>query len=440
MRFTSEYRAMLGSVRPGSRLDREVLASVRRCREAEGEAVVLGQGSGLSHMMVETSRRGRPSLTRRAFVATACGLGAVALVAGVPAVLKSRRGGNAVGLWGDGPTDPVELARVAPVPESAEQAEPARCGLAMLGQDPGPTPVPATSAGIVPVSYTVAHGNIWLRLNLNVWGEGVESVRYTLEGLLSVNDMGAAMGGGALLVAAFSSPVGPNGDASREYYGFKGQGLSLEGTVADDGAFECPEGESCLLYCLMPYEAVRALDPVLDAYWSWNSPYQQTALPPEPTEEDELRVVEANQEASEQADRLNAMLDELYADPARFYEWMRTCYVTTVDYLSRQLQEATLVLEASFADGTSERHGYRIGLVGDFAEAAAGRFDALVESSPYDIAAAETLLRETVDGRGDWCFDNLPFGFFLDGQPFDEDAAADPRLSRPLFTVEEVPV
>ena len=55
------------------------------------------------------------------------------------------------------------------------------------------------------------------------------------------------------------------------------------------------------------------------------------------------------------------------------------------------------------------------------------------------IAAGETLRYETADGRREWSFDNLPFGFFLDGQPFDDAAEADPRLSRPLFTVEEVP-
>ncbi len=202
--------------------------------------------------------------------------------------------------------------------------------------------------------------------------------------------------------------------------------------MGEDGSFLCPDGDAYLLYCLLPYEAVRALDSVLDAYWSWNTPYQETVLPPEPTEDEQVRAIAAGEEALEQADRLNAMLDDLYANPDVFYEWMRTCFVRTIGFLGQQLEEGTLVLEASFTDGSYERHGYGIGLTDDYEEAAADRFDALVESSPYDIAAGETLRYETADGRREWSFDNLPFGFFLDGQPFDDAAEADPRLSRPV--------
>lgn len=90
-------------------------------------------------------------------------------------------------------------------------------------------------------------------------------------------------------------------------------------------------------------------------------------------------------------------------------------------------------------DGSYERHGYRIGLADDYEEAAANRFDALVESSPYDIADGEGMMFFTDGGVRSWSFTGLPFWFFLDGQPFDDAAEADPRLSRPLFTVEEVP-
>ena len=118
---------------------------------------------------------------------------------------------------------------------------------------------------------------------------------------------------------------------------------------------------------------------------------------------------------------------------------MRTCFVRIIGFLGQQLEEGTLVLEASFTDGSYERHGYRIGLTDDYEEAAANRFDALVESSPYDIADGEGMMFFTDGGVRSWSFTGLPFWFFLDGQPFDDAAEADPRLSRPLFTVEEVP-
>ncbi len=435
MNLQARYRAMVHGARPAPELDREVLASARRLRDAEG---TCPSRPALIHAVAEKPRRSGPSFSRRAFVAAACGLGAVALAVGVPAALKRRDQAFLEGVSADSPIDPAELAKAIPDSGLVRPLEPARCGLAMLGEGPGPTAVPATGEGIVPVAYFGSRGAIDTRLNLGVWGEGIESVRYSLEGLLSVNDMGAAMGGGAMLVAAYPGS-GPNGDASRQYASFKSQGLSLEGTVADDGSFLCPEGDLFLIYCMLPYEAVRAVDPVLDAYWSWNSPYQETVLSPDPTKEEETRAMEAYVESSEQANRLNTMLDELYADPDAFYRWMRGCYLTTVGLLGQQLQEGTLVLEASFVDGSYERHGYRIGLVDGYEEAAADRFDALIESSPYDLAAGETLFYETDDGKRDWYFDSLPFGFFLDGQPFDEAAAADPRLSRPLFTVEEIP-
>ena len=430
----TRYRSMVRAVRPSPELDREVLASARRLRSRSG---VRPSGTASIRALVEKPRTRRSPLSRRAFVATAFGLGAVALVIGIPTALR-RPDEKVAGLSADRPADPAELAKVLPYSDSVRPVVPARCRLAMLGGATGPVPVPATSVGIVPVDCLGSHGSVKLRVSLAVQGEGIESVRYSLERLLSVNDMGAAMGGGAMLVAA-NPAAGPNGDTTRQYFGFKSRGFPLEGTVGEDGSFLCPDGDAYLLYCRLPYEAVRALDSVLDAYWSWNTPYQETVLPPEPTEDEEVRAIAAGEEALEQADRLNAMLDELYANPDVFYEWMRTCFVRIIGFLGQQLEEGTLVLEASFTDGSYERHGYRIGLTDDYEEAAADRFDALVESSPYDIADGEGMMFFTDDGVRSWSFTGLPFWFFLDGQPFDDAAEADPRLSRPLFTVEEVP-
>lgn len=447
MNLRDRYQAMIDGVRPAPELDREVVAEARRLRDARGACDTGGACSSLSPVacvVAEKPRRGRPLFSRRSFATAAFGLGAAVLAVGVPAALR-RRGETSPGLPADRPQDVADLPGLASdldgapsAPDSASTMSAARCGLAMLGAGSTAGPVPATSAGIVPVSCMGAFGSMDLRIDLSLWGEGLASARYSLAGVVPLYSTWPVAGWSAELRSAVFLPAGPNGDTSRWYMGIDGEGGPLEGTVGEDGSFLCSPDGAYLLCCGFSYDEVRSIDPVLDAFWDWNTPYQQTVLPPEPTAEQEAQALEATWVAAEQADRLNAMLDELYGDPEAFYEWMRGCYVSMVGLLGRWLQKAVLTLEATFADGAVEWHGYRIRLADDYEEAVAGRFDALVESSPYDVAGGAGSLFYEHDGVRDWSFMDLPFGRLLDGQPFDEVAAADERLSRPLFVVEEL--
>lgn len=111
------------------------------------------------------------------------------------------------------------------------------------------------------------------------------------------------------------------------------------------------------------------------------------------------------------------------ADDATFYAWLRDIYVTGFELAAGQLAEARLVAEATFADGSTTTCAYRIALADGYEQTLADRFDALCEldgNAGVEWARSERL---------PWT--DLP-------TPTDEQAAADPRLSAPIFVIENV--
>lgn len=111
------------------------------------------------------------------------------------------------------------------------------------------------------------------------------------------------------------------------------------------------------------------------------------------------------------------------ADDATFYAWLRDIYVTGFELAAGQLAEARLVAEVTFADGSTTTCAYRIALADGYEQTLADRFDALCEldgNAGVERARSERL---------PWT--DLP-------TPTDEQAAADPRLSAPIFVIEDV--
>ena len=111
------------------------------------------------------------------------------------------------------------------------------------------------------------------------------------------------------------------------------------------------------------------------------------------------------------------------ADDATFYAWLRDIYVTGFELAATQLAEARLVAEVTFADGSTTTCAYRIALADGYEQTLADRFDALCEldgNAGVERARSERL---------PWA--DLP-------TPTDEQAAADPRLSAPIFVIEDV--
>ena len=109
----TRYRSMVRAVRPSPELDREVLASARRLRSRSG---ARPSETASIRALVEKPRTRRPSLSRRAFVATAFGLGAVALAIGIPTALR-RPDEKVAGLSADRPRcfpTPTPCARWGP--------------------------------------------------------------------------------------------------------------------------------------------------------------------------------------------------------------------------------------------------------------------------------------------------------------------------------------
>lgn len=421
MDVSAAYEELLAGVQPPARLRRAVLDCVgeRRGRRGAPDMVAVAQ----------PSRDGR-LYTRRGFmvvgacaVVGACGLGVRAALRRDPAV----------------PTTPVGLPTAfsvdeAEAPPSLQISEPARATLAVIGDGPGPHVLPPTDEGAVWVDSPAASGSVVVRLNLVVHGEGISAVHYSLE-----DDNGAPAGKSlAVLEEGHILTGGPNGDTSRRYYGGKGLGESLEATVAEDGSIALPPGDVALLWVMLPKQMIREVDPLLDLYLDWRTLYQTSVPRPDATDEERDQANLRAQEAWVLSEQLDAQLTELYEDLPAFYAWMRACHGGLLELLAQVLVTVTLVVEVDFQDGTQEAHRYRLGVVDDFAEVCGERFDALMDSSPYNMADSHWVY-SMYEGRPSWTLDGLPTWFFVDGEPYADAVAADERLARPLFTIAELP-
>lgn len=407
------YQDMLNTVQPPAYLPREVLDRARAMRRDPCDAV--------PPVVVVREPERRPLYSRRGFVAIgACaalgmaGAG-VALLAHRPTAQKPT-------------TVPVGFSAVTP---ESQQPITARASLAIMEpQNPGPQALPATDEGMAWWNApSVASGSTSVLINLSMRGDAIASVCYSLEG-------GSEAGRDAVaLTEAVQGSAGPNGDQSRRYYGSMGSAELLEATLAQDGSPVLPQGGMAAIDASLPVEVIRSVDPVCDAYWEWNDVYQKTVLPPDATDEEREQTEAICQEAGVLQRRLDAMLNELYADIATFYAWMRTCHIDLMELLGSQIAQTTLCVEVTFTDGTQETHRYRLGMVDDFADACGERFDALMDSSPYNLAESRGLYSE-VDGC--WEIAGLPSWFFINGLPYPDAVAQDPRLERPLFTITEI--
>lgn len=384
-------RLLYEGVRPTTELNERVMARIQQQRD--GKIVGCGAASGRDGI----SRRagGGCSVTRRVVVA---GAAACAVMAGLALALPAILGpsGGSFGL-------------------AIAQA---------LGAG-GAVAVTAGPDGLMPHEDHM-DGYLSLRLNLSARGEGIDRVTYRIENSPHLSADYARQHGSSVAMPAVELGQGtirtfyesydaddPTNVAGSTHQQFSIMALdSLSVSYARRSGtsdFEPTDGVYNFVI-VNSGDAIWDTDPTLRLMRAWLD------LVPTPSDD-----AAAKREAARRA--FVSAFDELAADDATFYEWLRGIYVTGFELAATRLAEAALVADVTFEDGSTTTRSYRIDLVDDHEQVLLDRFDALCELDGY--AGIERAQTDYIP----WV--SLPI-------PTDEQVNADSRLSRPIFTIEDV--
>lgn len=365
-----------GEVRPSAELNEAVLGRVHELRARETEPA-------------------RSTLvTRRAALVGAAGCAVTAgLALGLPALLRHDGDENAFGLV------------IAQAVETGEAIA-----------------VEATPDGLMPQDGTYG-SYLVLSLNLSASGEGLESVTYRVR----------------------DSPVVKNDRPSVHEPVYEYPVVSLytkeEGNV-DSLTFDCsPDAGNGVSYLAIDNEdaywaadeTLTLLKAWLDLQDSWIPGNDEYAQRKDETDEQHLRRIK---ELDEQAERdrvaLQPQVDaahEAYLESFRahaatdedFVAWERSLYLNSFTCAEDAFEQARLEATASFTGGGAQMRRYRITLVDGYEQVLSERFDALL----------------AIDSDFSQCLEEeLPWHEYP--MPTAEQIAADPRLSEPIFQIEDV--
>ena len=369
---------LFGDVRPSAKLDDTVLGRVHELRAREAEP---------AH---------RTLVTRRAALVGVAGCAATAgLALGLPVLLDTA--GNDTGT-----TFGLVIARAAETGETVA--------------------VEATPDGLMPQDGTYG-SYLKLSLNLSASGEGLESVTYRVT----------------------DSPVvridRPSVHEPLYEYPVVSLHTEEEGNV-DSLTFDCSPGAvNGISYLTIDNEdaywaadeTLALLKTWLDLQESWIPGNDEYAQREGETDEQHLRRIE---EIDEQAERdrvaLQPQVDaahEAYLESFRahaattegFVEWERSLYLNSFTCAEDAFEQARLEAVASFTGGGAQTRRYRITLVDGYEQVVSERFDALL----------------AIDDDFSQCLEEeLPWHEYP--TPTAEQIAADPRLSEPIFQIEDV--
>ena len=377
-RMERRLSELFGDVRPSAKLDDTVLGRVHELRAREAEP---------AH---------RTLVTRRAALVGVAGCAVTAgLALGLPVLLDTA--GNDTGT-----TFGLVIAQAAETGETGA--------------------VEATPDGLMPRDGTYG-SYLKLSLNLGASGEGLESVTYRVT----------------------DSPVvridRPSVHEPLYEYPVVSLHTEEEGDV-DSIAVDCsPGADNEAAYLTINNEdAYWAADETLTLLRTWldlesswipgNDEYERREGE---TDEQHLRRIE---ELDEQAERdrmaLQPQVDaahEAYLESFRthaattesFVEWERSLYLNSFVCAEDAFEQARLEATAFFADGGTQTRHYRITLVDGYDQVVSERFDALL----------------AIDDDFSQCLEEeLPWHEYP--TPTAGQIAADPRLSEPIFQIEDV--
>lgn len=375
-RVEERLNRFFDEVRPDAELDEAVLDRVHelRAQEAESERRVL--------------------VTRRiALVGTAGCAVTAGLALGLPALLRRSGDENAFGLV---------------IAQAAETGE--------------TVAVKATPDGLMPQDGTYG-SYLKLSLNLNASGNGLASVSYRVaDSPVTIVDR-----------PSVHEPVRehPVVSLSTDEEGNVGS-ISVDCTPGahNDAAYLTIDNEDAYW---ASDETIALLKEWLDLQTSWIPDNDEYAWREGETDERHLRRVEeldARAEADRQA--LQPQIEaahEAYlasfrahaATTESFVAWERSLYLNSFTCAEDAFEQARLEATASFSGGGTQTRRYRITLVDDYEQVLSERFDALL----------------AIDGDFSQCLEEeLPWHEYP--TPTDAQIAADPRLSEPVFQIEDV--
>ena len=338
----------------------------------------------------------RALVTRRAALVGAAGCAVTAgLALGLPALLRPE-GGDAESTFG------LVIAQAA---ETGEVVA-----------------VEATSDGLMPQDGTFG-SYLKLSLNLDARGEGLESVTYRV-----TDSPVTEVDHPSVYEPAYEHPVVSLYTDEEGDVGSLTLGCSPD---ADNGAAYLTIDNQDAYWAAD--ETLALLKAWLDLQDSWMPDYDEYAQRVGETDEQHLRRIEELDERAE-ADRvaLQSQVDAAYeaylenfrahaATTEGFVSWERALYLNSFSCAEDAFEQARLEATASFAGGGTRARRYRITLVDGYEKVLSERFDALL----------------AIDDDFSQCLEEeLPWHEYP--TPTDAQIAADPRLSEPIFQIEDV--
>lgn len=347
--------------------------------------------------------QGAGALTRRRFVALGgvCAAAAAVVAVGMPLAWRGNDGDGTV----------------------ATSAAPS-FGLAIAqAAEPGKSvTLQTTDATLMPLTGASSFRCLELALNLQCTGENIDTLTFSLLNVPTVTIEGTRPYEAAEReerLVHFSKDLAGNNDVQRrdawsasmqESDGF-GDGTAIRVDLTEtpnwNGSRTTSFGTECdVLYAGTSDEAFWGQDSVLAA--------KKAMLDAEGSED----------APDDEIDRLTQAYIDAYGQvsstQADAVAWARTCYVNSCAMAAKNLAQATLQVEAGFADGSTLTRRYRIGMVDDFADLMGARYDAL-----YDLRSTEPDLWYRI----------APFYSFTEEY---HDASDDARLAAPLFTITDI--
>ena len=451
-RVAHAYRAALGGTRRPAALDDRVLEEMRSESARERTAC-------------KAPRRDSATLTRRRFVAlgagtaVAAGLGAL----GVVLPLIRERGSNNAG--GGNPVSPDGSASPGAPLFGLAVANAAEVEAGTKTFDLAPT-----SRGIM--AAVTSRGSVSLALNYEVIGEGLEHVGYALENVPTITKRYAVgeyveqpvaefeecllswtswnINGGFSEMRSFlparrvrdrsdelDMPPAAPGSVSHQHDENRSMEFALDGAEATDMDASSDDATYQVL-SIQQRDDFWASDPVLVAYRAYED---QRAKDLERTGEERTidgvtyRIEPQPSEELAQAQfAFWQAFSEVYSDRDAFIAWMKPLYVTALELAAQTLDNITLAIRGTFADGSEATRRYRLGLVDGYEQVAQNRFDALLEACGLTMGEDGTYYAN--GNRYSINDDQLPFFDFVAGLPPDD--ADDPRLQAPLFTITDI--
>lgn len=363
-------------VRPSAELDDAVLDRVHELRTWEAEP---GR---------------RVLVTRRVALVGAAGCAVTAgLALGLPALLRRDGTENAFGL-----------------------------AIAQAAETGDAIAVEATPDGLMPQDGTYG-SYLKLSLNLSASGEGLESVTYqvTDSPVITIDRPSVHEPVYEYPVVSLSTEEGGNLDSITVDWAPDADNGTTYLTIDNEDAYWAAD------------ETLTLLKAWLDLQTSWIPSNDEYAQREGETDEQHLRRID---ELDERAERDHAALQpqieaahEAYLESFRahaatqesFVAWERSLYLNSFTCAEDAFEQARLEATASFSGGGTQTRRYRITLVDGYEQVLSERFDALL----------------AIDGDFSQCLgEELPWHEYP--TPTDAQIAADPRLSAPIFQIEDV--